>query len=99
MKKKIKIKTWLVSINIYYMICERSKYKNMEKNTIKKFQKVRLLTSMGQLFAGDICYVSKVYDDGFVDLSNKSDSYLPQDDCIPFRPAHRVPINQIELVD
>ena len=71
----------------------------MEKNTIKKFQKVRLLTSMGQLFAGDICYVSKVYDDGYVDLTNKPDSYFPQDDCIPFRPALRVSISQIELLD
>jgi hypothetical protein len=71
----------------------------MEKSEVKKFQKVRLLTSSGQLYAGDVCYISRVYDDGFVDLSNKSDSYLPQDDCVPFRPALRVSISEIELLD
>jgi len=71
----------------------------MEKSEVKKFQKVRLLTSSGQLYTGDICYISKIYDDGFVDLSNKSDGYFPEDDNIPFRPAHRVPITQIELLD
>jgi hypothetical protein len=70
----------------------------MVKEQVKKFQKVRLLGNWGQLHTGDICYISNVYD-GFVDLSNKSDSYLPQDDCIPFRPANRVPISQIELVE
>lgn len=71
----------------------------MDQGQVKKFQKVRLLGSWGQLHTGEICYISNVYEDGFVDLSNKSDSYLPQDDCIPFRPAHRVPISQIELVE
>ena len=69
----------------------------MEK--VKKFQKVRLLSSWGQLHTGEICYISNVYDDGFVDLSNKSDSYLLQDDCVPFRPANRVPVSQIELME
>lgn len=70
----------------------------MGKEKIKKFQKVRLLGSWGQLHAGEMCYISNVYD-GFVDLSNKSDSYLTQDDCIPFRPANRVPISEIEPVE
>lgn len=71
----------------------------MKMSEVKKFQKVRLLVSSGQLYAGEICYISNIYDDGFVDLSNKSDSYLPQDDCVPFRPANRIPISQIELME
>ena len=71
----------------------------MEKGQVKKFQKVRLLSSWGLLHTGEICYISNVYDDGFVDLSNKSDSYLTQDDCIPFRPANKVPISEIEPVE
>ena len=64
----------------------------MKKQDIKKGQKVILLIGKDQLMTGESCYVTKIYDDDFVDLSNKSDGYCPQDDCIAFREARRVPI-------
>ena len=68
----------------------------MKNNDFKPGQKVTLSIDRDELFAGDIAYVTKAYPDGYVDLSDKSPEYFPQDDCIPERTAHRVPISLIK---
>jgi hypothetical protein len=54
------------------------------------------MTEYGQFCKGEEVYIVKLYTDDRVDLSDKDLDYFPQDDCIPERTAHRVPVSLIE---
>ena len=58
-------------------------------------QKVRLKADRDQLCRGEEAYIVKIHDNR-VDLSTKDLEYCPQDDCIPERMAHNVPMSLIE---
>lgn len=58
-------------------------------------EKVILTVDRDQLCAGESAYITKIYPNNRVDLSNKSLDYCPQDDCVPDRMAHNVPVSLI----